>query len=75
MDRNEAAPLIGRDLPELEGVLPTIWTDCSRADAGIVDQDVDAAEPIAGGFGDLLGRGVLGKIGLDGEQFGPLRVN
>ena len=49
--RNEAAPLIGRDLPEFEGTLPAVRPDCSRADAGIVHQNVDASEPIAGGFG------------------------
>jgi hypothetical protein len=42
--------------------------DCTWADAGIVDQDVDAAKPIAGGLRDRLGRGVAGQIRLDGEQ-------
>ncbi len=74
VNRDKAAPLIRRDLPEFEGALPTIWTDCSRADAGIVDEDVDAAQPIAGGFGDLLGRGVASQIRLDGEEFGPLSL-
>jgi hypothetical protein len=69
--RDEAAPLIGRDLPEFEGTLPAVRPDCSRADAGIVDQDVDAAEPIAGGSGDLLGRGIAGEIGLNGEKVIP----
>src|SRR5438270_426281 len=42
--------------------------DRTGANAGIVHQDIDAAKPIARGLGDLLGRGVAGQIGLDGEQ-------
>jgi hypothetical protein len=72
--RDEAAPLIGRDLPEFEGTLPAVRPDCSRADAGIVDQDVDAAEPVACGSGDLLGRGIAGQIRLDGEKIVPLSL-
>jgi hypothetical protein len=60
MDRDETAPLIRRDLPELEGPLPTVWTDCSRAYTGVVDEDVDAAEPGVRGFCDLIDRGVIG---------------
>jgi hypothetical protein len=56
VDRDEAAPLIGRDLPELEWALPTVRTDRARADPGVVDEDVDAAEPGARGFSDLIGR-------------------
>jgi hypothetical protein len=67
MNRDKAAPLIWRDLPEFERALPAVWPDRTGADAGVVDEDVDAAEPIARGFGDLLGRGVAGQIGLDGE--------
>jgi hypothetical protein len=70
VNRDEAAPLIGRNLPELEGALPTIRSDCARADPGVVDEDVDAAEPGSRGFGDLIDRGVVGRIRLDGEQFG-----
>jgi hypothetical protein len=62
VDRDEAAPLIGCDLPEFKRALPTIGTDCSWPYAGIVDQDVDATKPIAGGLGDLLGRGIGGQI-------------
>ena len=61
---DEAAPLIGSDLPELERPLPTIRSNCTRTNAGIVDQDVNASEPIAGGLGDLPGRDVVGQIGL-----------
>ena len=68
MDRDKAAPLIGRDLPEFERAPPAVRTDCAWADAGIVDEDVDAPEPTAGGFGDLPGCGIVGQIGLDGEQ-------
>jgi len=63
VDRDKAAPLIRGDLPEFEWALPAVRPDCPWADPGIVDQDVDAAEPIAGGFGDLPGRGVVGQIG------------
>jgi hypothetical protein len=45
MDRDKAAPLIGRDLPELEGTLPAVRSDGARADPGVVDEDIDAAEP------------------------------
>jgi hypothetical protein len=55
--------------------LPTIRSDCARTDAGIVDQDVDAAKPVAGGPGDLLGRGIAGQIRLDGEKVGPLSLS
>jgi hypothetical protein len=68
MNRDKAAPLIRSDLPEFERALPAVWPDRTGADAGIVDENIDAAEPIARGFGDLLGRGVAGQIGLDGEQ-------
>ena len=64
MDRDEAAPLIGRDLPELEGALPAIQSDGARADPGVVNEDVDAAEPGARGFGDLIDGGVVGQIRL-----------
>ncbi len=74
MDRDKAAPLIGSDLPEFERALPAVGPDCPWADPGVVDEDVDGAEPIAGGFSDLLDRGIAGKIGLDGEQFGPLSL-
>jgi hypothetical protein len=40
----------------------------------IVDEDVDAAEPGMRGFGNLIDRGVIGQIGLDGEQFGRLAL-
>ena len=74
MNRDEAAPLIGRNLPELEGALPTIRSDCAWADPGVVHEDIDAAEPGARGFGDLIGRGVIGQIRLDGEQIGRLAL-
>ena len=60
VNRDEAAPLIGRNLPELEGAPPTVWTDCSRANTGVVDEDVDAAEQGARGFGGLIAPGVAG---------------
>jgi hypothetical protein len=63
-----AAPLIGRDSPELEGALPTIWTDCSRADASVVGEDVDTAEPGARGLDDLIDRGIIGQIRLNREH-------
>jgi hypothetical protein len=66
VDRDKAAPLIRGDLPEFEGALPTIWTDCTWADAGIVDEDIDAAKLGARSFGDRVRRGVLGQIGSDG---------
>ena len=71
MNRDEAAPLIGRDLPELEGALPAIRSDGARADPGVVDEDVDAAEPGSRGLGDLIDRGVAGQIRLDGEEIVP----
>jgi hypothetical protein len=39
--------------PEFEQALPTVRLDCAWADAGIVDEDVDAAELGASGFGDF----------------------
>src|SRR5215472_898686 len=44
MNRNEAPPLIGRDLPELERALPAVWPDCTGAYSRVVDEDVDAAK-------------------------------
>jgi hypothetical protein len=38
------------------------------ADPGIVDEDVNAAKLAAGGFSDLIGRGIVGQIHLNGEQ-------
>src|ERR1700732_1751552 len=70
VDGNEAAPLMWRDLPELEGALPAIRSDGARADPGVVHEDIDAAEPGACGFGNLVGRGGTGQVRLDGEQFG-----
>jgi len=69
---DEAAPLIGRDLPEFERPLPAIRSNCSRADAGVVDQDVDAAKSGVRGLGDFTDRGVVGQIRLDGEEVGRL---
>ena len=63
--------LIWCDLPELERPMPAVRPDCPRADA-VVNENVDAAEPIAGGFGDLLGRGVVSQIRLDREEVGSL---
>jgi hypothetical protein len=40
----------------------------------LFDEDVDAAEPGSGGPGDLIGRGVIGQIRLDGEQIGRLAL-
>jgi len=60
VDRNKPTPLIGRDFPELEGALPAIRPDSARADPGVVDEDVDAAEPSARGLDDLIDRGVTG---------------
>ena len=68
MNRNKGAPLIRRDLPKFERTLPTIWTDCSPADAGIVDEAVDPVKPDARGSGDLIRRGVVGQVRLDGDQ-------
>jgi hypothetical protein len=68
VNRDKAAPLIRRDLPELERALPAVRPNGAWPDPGIVDEDVDAAEPTARGFGDLLGRGIVGQIGLDDEQ-------
>jgi hypothetical protein len=68
--RDEAPPLIGRDFPALERVLPAIRSDSPGADPGVVHQDVDAAEPGARGFGDLIDCGIVGEIRLDGEQLG-----
>jgi hypothetical protein len=45
MDRDKAAPLI-RDLPEFERTLPAVRPDRTGADAGVVDENIDAAEPI-----------------------------
>jgi hypothetical protein len=66
--RDIPAPLIGRDLPELEGALPAIRPDGARADPGVVDEDVDAAEPGSHGLGDLVGCRVVGQVRLNGEQ-------
>jgi hypothetical protein len=57
-----------------ERPLPAIRSDCTGADTGVVDENIDATEPIAGGLGDLLRRGVVGQIGLEREQFGPLSL-
>ena len=58
--------------------MPTVRSDGARADPSVVDEDVYAGEPGARGFGDLIGRGVVGQIGLDGKQLGhcalPMRV-
>jgi hypothetical protein len=70
MDGDETAPLIRCDLPKLEWALPAIRTDCTGADPGIVDQDIDAAEPGTGRSGNLVGGRVRGQIGLDGDQLG-----
>jgi transposase len=42
--------------------------------SGVVDEDVDAAVPGSRGLGDLIDRGVVGQIRLDGEQFGRLSL-
>ena len=65
VDGDKAVPLIRRDLPEFERALPAVRPDCTWADAGVVDEDVDVAEPIAGSFGDLLDCGVINQIGLN----------
>ena len=68
VDRDKSAPLIGRDLPDFLSRGKAIRSNCTGANPGVVDEDVDAAEPIAGRFGDLLGGGVAGQIGWYGEQ-------
>ena len=45
-----------------------------RADAGIVDENIDPAKPGPRRLGDLLGRGVAGQVGLDWEQIGRLAL-
>ncbi len=68
MDRDKAAPLIGRDLPEFERALPAVRPDRTGADPGIVDQDIDPAKPGACRSGDLVGGRIRCQIGLDGEE-------
>jgi len=74
VDRDKAAPLVRRDLPKFERALPAIRSNCTGANPGVVDEDVDAAEPVAGGLTDLPGRGVAGQIGLNGEQVAGLAL-
>jgi hypothetical protein len=74
VDRDEAAPLIGRNLQEFDRAVPTIRSDCAWADPGVVDEDIDAAEPGSRGADDLIGRGVTGQVGLDGEEIVPLSL-
>ena len=45
--RDEEPPLLRRDLPEFDRVLPVVAADRRLADPGIVDEDVDRAEPAA----------------------------
>jgi hypothetical protein len=71
---DKAAPLIGSDLPELERPLPAIRPDCTGADTGVVEKNIDAAEPITSRLSDLLGRGIVGQIRLDCEEVGSLAL-
>jgi hypothetical protein len=66
VDGDKAAPLIRRDLPEFERALPAVRPDCTWADPGVVDEDVDAAKLAARGFGDCVRRRLVGQIGSDG---------
>jgi len=58
----------------LRGRCQAVRPDSPWTDPGVVDEDVYAAEPGARGFGDLIGRGVVRQIGLNGEQFGRLSL-
>jgi hypothetical protein len=69
VDRDKAAPLIGGDLPEFERTLPAVRPDCTWANPGIVDQDVDATKPGPRRPGNLISGCVRCQIGLDREQF------
>jgi len=72
VNRDEAAPLIRRDFPEFEGALPAVGADCAWTDAGVVDEDIDAAKFAARCSGDRVGCGIVGQIGRDRQQFGRL---
>jgi hypothetical protein len=67
VDRDEEAPLIRCDLPEFERTLLGVGPDCAWADAGIVDEDIDAAKLAARGLSDCIRRGVVGQIGRNGQ--------
>jgi hypothetical protein len=62
VDGNQAAPLIGCDLPKFEGRASRLG-ELRRADTGVVDEDINAAELAARGFDDCVRRGVVSLIG------------
>ena len=68
MNRGEQPPLLRRDLPEPDRVLPVVAADRRLPDPGVVDQDVDRAEPLARRRDDFVDGVVARQIGLDRQQ-------
>src|SRR5207248_11027425 len=68
MDRDELAPLVGGDIPEAQRLLPIARAQRRLPDPGIVDQDVDRAEPAASLPDDVGDSGLAAQIGLDRHQ-------
>src|SRR5207248_7785723 len=68
MDRDELAPLVGGDIPEAQRLLPIARAQRRLPDPGIVDQDVDRAEPAASLPDDVGDSGLAAQIGLDRQQ-------
>ena len=68
VDGHAALPLADVHFPELDGVDEVVGADGLRADPGVVDEDVEAAEPFDR-VGDEFCRGVfLGEVGGQGKD-------